>query len=206
MTLLLQNYQTPWLLRNLLSMIRHVSRTSLRHHRTGLKTNRNCPAGSERIYLTTLPSEIHLKVFDYLNDDPEASTCLGLTCRKLSPLFARHAKAKLYRICEGCKRLLGIFGGERLNPRCYSCEDLDSVRSKLYGLLRDWMGPKLQFSVYCTKYLTPQRALEVQREIYGAAKFGDDEQLCCEKSLLRLDDYRYSTCVVVAENNCLDAS
>jgi hypothetical protein len=46
-------------------------------------------------YLTTLPPELQLSIFDSL--DPVSSTCLGLTSRKLYPLHrARHKKVGLY--------------------------------------------------------------------------------------------------------------
>jgi hypothetical protein len=47
-------------------------------------------------HLTTLPAEIHLKVFDLL--DIDSSTCLGLTCTKFYPVHrAFHGPVHLKR-------------------------------------------------------------------------------------------------------------
>lgn len=78
--------------------------------------------------LCELPPEIHLKIFDLLQDDPEASACLGLTCRKFYPLFAaRHLKTKLVRKCEKCG--LKMDGPRPVHPK------LDALAAKL-ALLR----------------------------------------------------------------------
>lgn len=50
---------------------------------------------SRRPYLTTLPPEVQLSIFETL--DPVSSTCLGLTNRKFYPMHrARHKKVGLY--------------------------------------------------------------------------------------------------------------
>lgn len=82
--------------------------------------------------LHCLPGELHLKIFDLLDDDPETSACLGLTCKKLYPIFvALLLKPKLLReFCIKCE--------ERRHPG--AC-DLDFHRSgwkTLKELLIDW--------------------------------------------------------------------
>ncbi|KAF4631091.1 hypothetical protein G7Y89_g7036 [Cudoniella acicularis] len=37
--------------------------------------------------LWTLPPELHLQIFKYLQDDILTATCLGLTCRKFYPIY-----------------------------------------------------------------------------------------------------------------------
>jgi hypothetical protein len=52
---------------------------------------------SRNAYLSNMPPEIHLSIFDTL--DPVSSTCLGLTSRKFYPMHRsahRHEKVSLY--------------------------------------------------------------------------------------------------------------
>jgi hypothetical protein len=55
--------------------------------------------------ITTLPPELHLKIFDIIDEDESGSemlACLGLTYKTFYPLyFDRHPKTKLRRLCDG---------------------------------------------------------------------------------------------------------
>ena len=57
-----------------------------------------------KLHITTLPPEIHLKIFDLFDNDQSSAACLGITCKKFYPLFhARHKKVPLllYRWKKG---------------------------------------------------------------------------------------------------------
>lgn len=101
----------------------------------------------QRPGLTTLPAELHLKIFDSLA--PEASVCLGLTCKKLYPLFfARQAKTHLRRLCDTCGRPIencGVYGPAG-RQSLDKCPPQDGSQKALFDLLRDWKPKNLAYS------------------------------------------------------------
>jgi hypothetical protein len=58
-------------------------------------SNVSCAEYSSRPYITDLPAEIQFSIFDHL--DPVASTCLGLSSKKLYPVHrSKHKKVSLF--------------------------------------------------------------------------------------------------------------
>lgn len=100
----------------------------------------------EEVTITTLPAELHLKIFDYLGDDPGAAACLGITCKTVYPLYrARHKTVDLCSL-TGCARCIAGRHSFR-GPTC----------RVLHFLLMDWMGPGY---IYCRQsniFITRER-------------------------------------------------
>lgn len=84
--------------------------------------------------LDNLPTELYLLIFGYLN--PIASTCFGLTCRKLYPLHrALHGSVSL-----ATEQPVTLFGATPQEPKTISLE--------LNFFLRRWLGPSLFYDRY----------------------------------------------------------
>jgi hypothetical protein len=129
--------------------------------------------------LTALLAELHLKIFDLLEDDPEASACLGLICKTFYPLFtARHLKIKLIRQYDTCGKNLdgppslpeGFSDGtlELLSQwirrtTCDSEGHKEGWRS-LCHLLKDWKPISLIYIPYPNKFVTIKRTTEILKE------------------------------------------
>jgi hypothetical protein len=163
----------------------------------------------ERSGLTTLPSELHLKIFDLFDDEPETSTCLGLTCKKLYPLFiARHPKPKLFRMCPKCESLKRKAfvdkDSKNLYTNCESCKNIDTSGSQLFVLLEEWMTPKWVFSAYQTTFLTSRKAVAIQRGICDNFAIAG-ESACSAWGLMKFEGYGCSSCTVNLENKFLGA-
>lgn len=127
--------------------------------------------------LDVLPSEIHLKIFDILRDDPETSACLGLTCQKLYPLFfARHKKANLYRICNMCGDPLAWHA-----KGCRGCTNTGEDWKPLYKLLEDWTPPVLKFADVANKFVGPEWVARMRKHCKGA---DGSRPLCGESQLM----------------------
>lgn len=110
------------------------------------------------LHLTTLPAEIHLNIFDYLN--PETAACLGLTCKKFCPLFfARHAKTPLLHDCRNC-------GLRSASPYKQAWVLYDySQHVSLVLMLREWVPTNLVFDKnYTKKFVRPERLPEIREE------------------------------------------
>jgi len=92
--------QSPHQQQQLSSPTRNVSRSLLLFSKDQLA---NPPTVNPS--LLTLPSELHLEIFEFLDGVPEDSAYLGLTSKTLYPLsFAPHEKEKLFRIGTNCAR------------------------------------------------------------------------------------------------------
>jgi hypothetical protein len=88
--------------------------------------------------LISLPPELHLMFFDYL--DPASAACFAVTTRHLYAVYKRlHTRAQLYDFCVCPVR------------------NYDAVYDGLYlyQLLEKWMGPTLTFDFRSKKFLSP---------------------------------------------------
>jgi len=103
--------------------------------------------------LVSLPSELHLKIFDALDTDPGAAACLGVTCKTFYPLFrARNHITDLFGF-TGCRECLegGLMETRHPGPAC----------KLLYMLLADWMGPEYIWRALSNKFVTIERHREL---------------------------------------------
>ena len=107
------------------------------HPRTKRIDALTCVDSTDRPYLSNLPPEIHLSIFDSL--DPVSSTCLGLTSRKFYPMHrGAHKHVPLYDT------------GDKGMPLC--C------------LLKDWAPRDLVLDSTSGKLMTRERYSELGRE------------------------------------------
>jgi hypothetical protein len=102
-------------------------------------------------YLTMLPPEIHLKLFDLFDDDQSSAACLGLTCKKFYPLFRARQK----------KVLLLLFRW-RIGHRFFD--------GLLVELIRTWMPRDLEYCPVKRKIVTKARILGLEAETQASEK------------------------------------
>ena len=125
---------------------KHRESTPILHNLTQTMT-------SPSLSLVTLPSELHLKIFDTLDTDPGAAACLGVTCKTFYPLFrARKHTIDLFGF-TGCTKCLegGLQETSHPGPAC----------KLLYMLLADWMGPRYFWRILSNKFVTKERYREL---------------------------------------------
>jgi hypothetical protein len=104
---------------------------------------------TKKLLLTTLPPELHLKLFEVLH--PVESTCLSLTCKKFY---------SIYRAIHGT-----------VNLDCWHISDDGKAVYALRHLLPEF---KPQGTYYCLlgihKWLTKERYEECKEEMYPASR------------------------------------
>ncbi|KAE9375328.1 hypothetical protein N431DRAFT_531266 [Stipitochalara longipes BDJ] len=108
----------------------------------GVPSNAESGETEVKVTISSLPTELHIKIFNYL--DRASSTCFGLTAKNYYPIH---------------KDLRGIV------PLTACCLQYPSRASSriLFGLLKEWMkGVGLDFSKSELKFLTLERKLEIK--------------------------------------------
>lgn len=111
--------------------------------------------------LTALPSELHLKIFDELDDDPATAALLGITCKAFYPIYRPCHQQVLLR--PKIIHSTGPWGDNleetyRRNNQCL-----------LYTLLSNWMpaGYDFETSSYSARFTPRERYLVLREEIHA---------------------------------------
>jgi hypothetical protein len=112
------------------------------------------PVADPKILLT-LPTELHIKIFTYL--DAVDSTCLALTCKSFYKIYRNSSNSLGIRLPVSLFQVRkGLRGGY------YEAWSTGN----LLGALYQWIGPNLVLNVHISKLVTRKRDKEIFDETF----------------------------------------